>query len=297
MKNWICDRTLVTTRIIAPLMGLIAIGSTSFAGAAPQQQISSINSANIDTASHKKILNNPEKKSIIVALSEEVQVSLENSVNSPKKIPLQQGMPYKDARQILIQQGWHPSLQGQPNLRDSSVKELFDLGYKEIKDCSGTGEGPCRFEFINQQGELLVIVATTRGSENTKRFVRNWWIEKKTDSNQQKSSSNIIQEGRYWLGGTDRGLEVKGKQYRYYDESNIERPWQPLSELQYIKKGVVFDGKNYWCLSTLAPKTGGSSCSRDGWQQKISHQLSCYPFKIVSCSTFKPLTRPVGCVS
>ncbi|WP_333301725.1 hypothetical protein [Microcoleus sp. K4-C2] len=265
MKNWICDRTLVTTRIIAALLGLIAIGSTSFAGAAPQQQIPSINSANLDTGSKKKILNNPEKNSTIVALSEKVQVSLENSVNAPEKIPLKQGMPYKEARQILIQQGWQPSLQGQPNLRDRSVKELFDLGYKEIKDCSGTGEGPCRFEFINKQGELLVIVATTRGSENTKRFVRNWWIEKKTESNQQNSSSNIIQEGRYWLGGTDRGLEVKGKQYRYYDESNIDRPWQPLSELQYIKKGVVFDGKNYWCLSTLAPKTGGISCSKNGW--------------------------------
>ena len=45
------------------------------------------------------------------------------------------------------------------------------------------------------------------------------------------------------MGGTDWGLEVKGNQYRYYDESNIDRPWKPLSELQYITKGVVFDGK------------------------------------------------------
>ncbi|WP_333411679.1 hypothetical protein [Microcoleus sp. T2B6] len=273
MKSWICDRALITTRIIAPLMGLITIGYTSFADAAPQQQISSINSAKLDTKSKKNYLNNPPENSTIEALNKKVQVSVEIYVNAPKKIPLQQGMPYKEARQILIQQRWQPSLQGQPNLRDRSVKELFDLGYKEIKDCSGTGEGPCRFEFINQQGELLVIVATTRGSENTKRFVRNWWLEKKTDSPQQKSSSNIIQEGRYWLGGTAQGLEVKGQQYRYYDESNIERPWQPLSDLQYIKKGVVFDGRNYWCLSTLAPKTGGFSCSKDGWKQKISHQL------------------------
>jgi len=264
MKSWICDRTLVTTRIIAALLGLITIGYTSFAGAAPQQQIPSINSAKLDTGSQKNYINNSEKNSTIVALSEKVQVSLENYVNAPEKIPLQQGMPYKYARQILIQQRWQPSLQGQPNLRERSVKELFDLGYKEIKDCSGTGEGPCRFEFINKQGELLVIVATTRGSENTKRFVRNWWIEKKTQSNLQKSSSNIIQEGRYWLEGTDQGLEVKGKQYRYYDESNIDRPWKPLSELEYIRKGVVFDGKNYWCLSTLAPKTGGLSCSKNG---------------------------------
>ena len=100
MKNWICDRTLVTTRIIAAFLGLIAIGSTSFADAAPQQQISSINSASLDTGSQKNYINNSEENSTIVALSEKVQVSLENSVNAPEKIPLQQGMPYKEARHI-----------------------------------------------------------------------------------------------------------------------------------------------------------------------------------------------------
>ncbi|MEG4444337.1 hypothetical protein QUB47_19680 [Microcoleus sp. AT9_B5] len=85
MKIWICDRTLITTRIIAPLMGLIPLGYTSFADAAPQQQVFSINSANIDTTSKKNYLNHPEKNSTIEAFNKKVQVSLENSVNAKKK--------------------------------------------------------------------------------------------------------------------------------------------------------------------------------------------------------------------
>lgn len=188
------------------------------------------------------------------------QFSLENYANASEPVPLKKGMSYKEARQILIKQGWKPNLEGKPNLRDRSVKELFDLGYQEIKDCSGTGEAPCRFEFINQKGEVLVVV--TAGPN---RVVRNWWIEKTTNTIQQKSSSNTIIEGRYWLGGTGQGLEIKGQQYRYYDESEIDRPWKPIAELQYVKKGVVFDGKNYWCLSTMLPKGQRTSCSKNGW--------------------------------
>ncbi len=112
------------------------------------------------------------------------QFRFENYANAPQEVPLKKGMPYEAARQILIKKGWQPNLQGTPsNLRIAAVKELFDVGYEEIKDCSGTGEGPCRFEFINKKQEVLIVVATTMGDKNTKRFVRNWWIEKKTDSN------------------------------------------------------------------------------------------------------------------
>jgi hypothetical protein len=259
-KNWIGDRTFVTTRILAASIGLIAIGYPSFADAATQQPIHSNNSSNIATVSEKNYINNLEISSTIDTSIQKVQVSLENHANASEKLPLQKGMTYKEARQIVIKQGWRPNLQGEPNLSSLAVKNLFDLGYIEIKDCAGTGEGPCRFEFINQQGELLVVVTAGRDS-----LVRNWWIEKNPDSDRQKSSSNIIEEGRYWLGGTDRGLEVKGGRYRYYDESDIDRPWKPISELQYIKKGVVFDGKDYWCLSTIAPKNRATSCSKNGW--------------------------------
>lgn len=195
------------------------------------------------------------------------QFSRENYANAPEGVPTQKGMAYKDARKLFIKKGWQPNLQGTPrNLRNRSVKELFDLGYEEVKDCSGTGEGLCRFEFINRRGEVLIVVASTMGSKSTTELlVRNWWIEKTTNTNQRKSSSNTIQEGRYWLGGTGQGLEVKDQQYRYYDESDIDEPWKPIAELQYIKKGVVFDGRDYWCLSTMLPKGQRTSCSQNGW--------------------------------
>ncbi|MEO8891141.1 MAG: hypothetical protein ABI417_06335, partial [Coleofasciculaceae cyanobacterium] len=180
-------------------------------------------------------------------------------------LPLQQGMPYKQARQLLLRQGWQPNLQSEPpNLRSLAVKKLYDLGYVEIEDCAGTGEGPCRFQFINDNGDQLFVVTTPRGNPNLDPFVRNWWIEKKS------ASFNQITEGRYWLGATDQGLEVKGKQYRYYSEAG-EQQWQPISELKYIKNGVVFDGKTYWCLSTLAPQNGVTACSANGWaaQEKL----------------------------
>jgi hypothetical protein len=74
-----------------------------------------------------------------------------------------------------------------------------------------------------------------------------------------------ITNGRYWLGGTDQGLEVAGDRYRY-DTEGGEQPWQNISNLKYVKDGVIFDGKTYWCLSTLAPNPI-TSCGADGWSR------------------------------
>lgn len=75
---------------------------------------------------------------------------------------------------------------------------------------------------------------------------------------------NQIEEGRYWLGGTDQALEVQGDSFRYETEGGAQ-DWRSLSSLQAIKTGVVYDGRDYWCLSTMQPKTGASSCSKEGW--------------------------------
>ncbi|MFM6017403.1 MAG: hypothetical protein ACKPE3_39320 [Sphaerospermopsis kisseleviana] len=188
--------------------------------------------------------------------------------NSVPGLSLQKNIAYTEARLILIQQGWRPNLQGEPpNLQSRAVKELFELGYEEIKDCAGTGEGPCRFEFINQKGDLLVVVAITRGNTNTKRFVRNWWIEKNPARTQARSSGKIT-PGIYWLGSTGQGLEVRANQYRYYDGIG-QQPWKSVTDLQYVTKGVLFDGQSYWCLSTLVPTNQVASCSPTGWTQQI----------------------------
>lgn len=93
--------------------------------------------------------------------------------------------------------------------------------------------------------------------------IRSESIEKNTETAQIDTSSNKIVDGRYWVGATDQGLEVKGDRYRY-DTEGGEQQWQDISELKYVKSGVIFDGQTYWCLSTLAPSpiTG---CDANGW--------------------------------
>lgn len=71
-----------------------------------------------------------------------------------------------------------------------------------------------------------------------------------------------IPDGLYILGGTDEGLEVSGDQYRYYSEGG-EQPWQPVADLTVIQDGVIFDGRNYWCLNN---QTEAGVCTENGWR-------------------------------
>jgi hypothetical protein len=73
-----------------------------------------------------------------------------------------------------------------------------------------------------------------------------------------------ITDGYYAMGGTDQGLEVRGNQYRYYNEGG-EQEWRPTSQLTAISADHVFDGENYWCYSDNAPE-GGGICTINGWQ-------------------------------
>lgn len=193
---------------------------------------------------------------------------------APEQLGLAENMPYREARSHLIKEGWQPNKQGgSPNLQNALVKELFDLGYEEVKDCAGTGLGPCRFEFTNAAGQLLVVSAITNGGSNQERVVWRWFIEEKTNSGQSSSyeTNNAeeafstktfpIVEGLYVIGGTDQGLEVAGDQYRYYDELGVKE-WRPLSELTPIKEGLVFDGQVYWCIPT---ERSPGVCTEHGW--------------------------------
>jgi hypothetical protein len=86
-----------------------------------------------------------------------------------------------------------------------------------------------------------------------------------TEIDRSDTSSNKIVDGRYWVGATDQALEVDGDRYRY-DTEGGEQPWQSISTLKSIEYGVVFDGKTYWCLSTLAPSPA-TGCSANGWSR------------------------------
>ncbi|WP_253274481.1 hypothetical protein [Nostoc sp. PCC 7107] len=347
--------SMIAGAMVTSLLGAIASGCTSFANSSVQQS----DSVNIN-APGQTVADKGDKNSSTAANPNQPK----NSDNPVKKPALKEGMPYQQARELVIQQGWRPNLQGDaPNLRDNSVKELFDFGYKEVKDCSGTGVGACLFEFSNQAGELLSISATIADRSNTERVVWRWSIEKQTNISQQtlpsadsekppfigtrlfnflggsgtgqsiaiapdettivklngtfessiqyngkfsnpimlqdgsglgllfkdgkiysllsngqiakgckgegtvcessllELSSTPIKDGFYILGGTDQGLEVRGKQYRYYDEEG-NKEWNPISELNSIKEGLVFDGQNYWCIP---PRREIGVCSENGW--------------------------------
>lgn len=71
-----------------------------------------------------------------------------------------------------------------------------------------------------------------------------------------------IQDGYYVLGGTGQGLEVRGNKYRYYDEGG-EKEWRDIRELKSIKAGLIFDGKEYWCLP---PNREVGVCTENGWK-------------------------------
>ncbi|WP_062288012.1 hypothetical protein [Nostoc piscinale] len=75
------------------------------------------------------------------------------------------------------------------------------------------------------------------------------------------NTSAPIKPGFYVLGGTDQGLEVKGEQYRYYDEAGNQE-WRPISELNYIQENLIFDGQNYWCIP---PRSEAGVCTANGW--------------------------------
>ncbi|MBD2202610.1 hypothetical protein H6G33_12230 [Calothrix sp. FACHB-1219] len=339
----------IKTTIFTSLLGAIACGCTSLTTPNVQQE----NNVNINTPT-----------STAAQQVQNVGSRVQDSANPVAKITLKEGMLYRTARELVMQQGWQPNLQGDaPNLRDNTVRELFDFGYKEVKDCAGTGLGPCRFEFTNKAGELLWISAIMADRTNTERVIWRWGIDKGTNNHQQavpstseakppfigtrlfnflngngtgqsiaiapdgttivklngkfetlvqyqgkfsnpiklqdgsglglllqdnkiyslspdgqiargckgegticessliEVSSPRIIDGFYVLGGTDQGLEVKGEQYRYYDEGGTQE-WRPTSELNSIKEGLVFDGKNYWCIP---PRREVGVCSANGW--------------------------------
>lgn len=263
-KKWGLCLSVMRVGVLASLVGLITLGCTNSANSPVGESTQQKDSAKIDSQS-ENIGGEGEENATTLdpsspPSSAEERVSLENSQNSVESLGLYEGMPYGKARNLLIKAGWQPSVGEFSELGDSIARELFNLGYEEVKSCAGTGLGPCRFEFTNERGELLAVSAITQGSnDNSDRFVWRWFIEEERAIAAEPSA---IPEGFYVLGGTDQGLEVRGQQYRYYDESDIERPWQPISELKQVKEGLIFDGENYWCLP---PRREPGVCTPEGW--------------------------------
>lgn len=90
---------------------------------------------------------------------------------------LQMGMPYAEARQLILNEGWQPTYNApEPDRVGISTRRdhLQSLGYTEIVDCAGTGMGLCRAEF---QGDRLQTLVVTMGTGVQTDVVYQWWVE------------------------------------------------------------------------------------------------------------------------
>ena len=73
---------------------------------------------------------------------------------------LRQGMPYSEAREIILDAGWQATvvpLQAREfaGLRESA---MVGRGWHELQSCAGSGLAPCRFEFGDIEGQTLVVI-------------------------------------------------------------------------------------------------------------------------------------------
>lgn len=90
--------------------------------------------------------------------------------------PLQQEMPYGEARKLLLEAGWQASLRSPMQRSDSFGTEKYvveKLGFNEVVACSGTGLGFCRFEFVTADNRKLVVI--TAGGQNLRLY--RWQVE------------------------------------------------------------------------------------------------------------------------
>jgi hypothetical protein len=104
--------------------------------------------------------------------------SLWSPLTLAQEVPeLQEQMPYRDAREILIDAGWEAIGVQERQNPSETVTSLVELGYGEVVDCAGTGMGFCRFEFTNVAGEKLAIVTVNNEAGGGGSLVYRWWIE------------------------------------------------------------------------------------------------------------------------
>ena len=92
---------------------------------------------------------------------------------------------------------------------------------------------------------------------------------------EQKFVDGDYRDGRDY---NESGLKIKGLQYRYVSEMG-EQEWRSTNQLQFIKDGVVLDGKqHYWCLSSRIPPNPNRKnpviCSKEGWVSYRSQDSS-----------------------
>ena len=74
-------------------------------------------------------------------------------------------MPYHEARNIILQNGWNP-VPGNMSDENIGIPAIMfrNLGYIEVVDCTSAGVSYCAFYFQNKNGEYLKI--ETKGEDD-----------------------------------------------------------------------------------------------------------------------------------
>lgn len=94
---------------------------------------------------------------------------------------LQQSMPYNEAREVILNEGWEINYQNanSDDLLSGSLERMInELDYPEFETCSGTGMGFCRASFVNAYGESLILVTINNEEEPT---LFRWWLEEEQE--------------------------------------------------------------------------------------------------------------------
>lgn len=86
------------------------------------------------------------------------------------KIPVITGLPYSQARAMLIAEGWQPAQSRSPNAQWYGQAKAFDsAGFWEIYNCAATEAAPCDLYFHDAYGGYLKVVtageATMKGDD------------------------------------------------------------------------------------------------------------------------------------
>ncbi|MCT7956977.1 hypothetical protein [Laspinema palackyanum] len=116
-----------------------------------------------------------------IALALNIVVLPFNGVTQEIPTDLRQLMPYNEAREFILDEGWQINYRN-PNTTEvlSSLLERMvnELDYPEFENCSGTGMGFCRASFVNAYGERLIVVTVHNQEEPT---LFRWWIEEEPE--------------------------------------------------------------------------------------------------------------------
>lgn len=96
----------------------------------------------------------------------------------PASLPaLKVGMPYREARQRLLQSGWTPERNPDPELCSGVGADLRCLRYPEFAACSNTGLGFCKAIWRDGRGRQLAVITAGEPSPGEVGTVVRWFEE------------------------------------------------------------------------------------------------------------------------